>query len=296
MKTMEDDEQEPITIVDVCCGKGVFSMLASYIFQDDVRIRNIIMLDKATIKWNHVDIVNTSAEKDKRPMIEPWAQCNLHEIDQVVDRLESIPNPVALVGIHLCKTLSPTCAGIVNAMDPSHCPFFVLAPCCLPRVVTQSDRKIGDRAVIEVRQYESQSEREIRRVAKDNRDAAMMRKPSLRPTFRSDQVDIIGKEAQTEWFPCWKCGEVGHLKADCPSTQTTGRPQLVKPPLLKIDVSKVLESDRPFDIYCELLQTSLQRDSVEVVETGLVNNKVEHQRENWNNGRKSIYIVATTLL
>ena len=292
ISNMNDDDEE-ITIVDVCSGKGIFSMLASYVFQNDHRVKHIIMLDKASIKWNHIDIINQNAAEECRPLIETW-QCNLHEIDQVVDRLESIQTPVSLIGIHLCKTLGPACIGIVNSLDSSHCPLLVLAPCCLPRAVTHTKRNTVKQSTIEIRQHESKSQREARRVAKEKRNAAMMRKRSkpLESFTRGDQVDILIENTQPQGA-CWKCGSVGHLKADCPSTQTTGKPPLIKPPVIEIDVSNVLSSSRPFDAYCDLLATSIQRNLVEVVETGLFNNKSEHQRGNWNNGRKSIYIVAT---
>lgn len=124
MNKNQDIGNEPITVVDVCCGKGIFSMLASYIFQYDSRIHQIVMLDKASIKWNHVDVANTSASAERRPKIELWYNCNLHEVDDVVNQLEGLQTPLALVGIHLCKTLSPRLVGIANAIGPSRCPFY----------------------------------------------------------------------------------------------------------------------------------------------------------------------------
>lgn len=284
-----DENEEPITIVDVCSGKGIFSMLASYIFRNNSHVAKIIMLDKAEIKWNHVHIVNVNAEEEKRPTIDTW-QCNLHEFDEVVNQLESIT--IAMVGIHLCKTLSPTCIGIVNSLGTSNCPFFVLAPCCLPRAVQK--RTIGKKSVIEIRQFETEIEKETRKMAKRRRDAAMTRKPPARPTSMSDQINILSDNGEDKAeAPCWKCGMLGHVKADCPSTQITGKPQLIKPPLTEIDVSNVLDSERPFDTYCTLLSRTIQRNNVTIVDTGLVNDKVTHQKGNWNNGRKSIYIVSS---
>ena len=36
-------EENPITIIDVCSGKGIFSMLASYVFRNNGQVSNIIM-------------------------------------------------------------------------------------------------------------------------------------------------------------------------------------------------------------------------------------------------------------
>mmetsp|Transcript_11596 Transcript_11596/g.16913 ORF Transcript_11596/g.16913 Transcript_11596/m.16913 type:complete len:262 (-) Transcript_11596:1806-2591(-) len=259
------------------------------------------MLDKADIQWNHIQVINERSIHDKRPFIETWKNCNLHEVDQVAHRLESIAaqTPVAMVGIHLCKTLSPTCIGIVNSMEASHCPFLILAPCCLPRVV--ASRK---RSVLDIRQYETGEEREIRRIAKERRNAAMARRKRAHREQETltmgDQIGSnLGRIEGLGGMPlevladaCWKCGEVGHLRADCPSSQRTGKPSLIKPPSVEIDVSGILDSDKPFDTYCNLLSTTLQRN-VRVVETGLVNDKAAHQKGNWNNGRKLIYIIAT---
>lgn len=276
-------EEKEITLVDVCCGKGILSLLCSYVFKYESKVHKIIMLDNANIKWAHIKEANNRAKIDGRPKIESWAKCNLHESDEVVSRLESVETPLALVGIHLCKTLSPTAVGIVNSIDPLVCPFFLLAPCCLPRVVVQSKiKKKG--SIIEVRQYETHAEREARRIAKERRSAAMTRS---RPATMRDQIDI-----SVENSACWRCGEIGHRKADCPSLQVSGKPQLLKTPSVKIDVSGVLDSEKPFEFYCSLLATTIQRDEVTLVNSGLVNEKAEHQKNNWNNERKSLFIVA----
>lgn len=307
-------DNEPITIVDVCCGKGIFSMLASYIFQDDSRIHQIVMLDKASIKWNHVEAANASASAERRPRIESWANCNLHEVDHVVNRLEGLQTPLALVGIHLCKTLSPTCVGIANAIGSSRCPFLCLAPCCLPRaVVSQATKykKTGN-PIIEVLQYESPQQREKRFIARQQRDNAKNRaqpsvcyfcrsvdhpisKCGLLPTNENEKKEIFQNAALSA--SCWKCGQSGHNKANCPSDQTTGKPPLAKPPVFQMDVSKVLNSENPFDAYCSLLSETLQRDHVRLMETGLKNDKdkTQHQENcmNWNRGRRTVYIIAT---
>ena len=192
---------------------------------------------------------------------------------------------------------------------------------------------------IEIRQYETPEERDNRNIAKIRRDAAMLRGKvgrgekkksanTIRPVTRGDQAlailshdddvdDDNSSNAANEC--CWKCGEYGHVKANCPSKQSTGKPQLILPPQLMLDVSDVFlkreEEERPFLSYCNLLKTSIQRSHVLVEETDLnnkhddddtknennkskknsnKNNKNKNQTNNWNNERKSVYIVART--
>eukprot|EP00978_Attheya_sp_CCMP212_P044166 scaffold302762_cov42-Attheya_sp.AAC.3 len=74
-------------------------------------------------------MVNQAAKIENRPFIDCWSNCNLHKIDEIVKCLEAQETPVALIGIHLCKTLSPTCVGVVNSLTEKQCTsFFVLAP------------------------------------------------------------------------------------------------------------------------------------------------------------------------
>jgi len=315
--------EHPITLVDVCCGKGVFSTLASYVFSNDPRIQRIIMLDKQDIRWSHVQAANDDntnntvpASFQPRPPIEAWGNCDLHSVDEILTRFEALPKPssVALVGIHLCKTLSPTCVGIVNALGPDRCPFLCLAPCCLPRAVVSQNAlkyrtKLGN-PVIKVRVYESPSDRTERLAAQKLRDDAKQRGGHARchlcdgdgrhpihechllPTNETERIDIFRRAALEA--PCWKCGEPGHNRDRCPN-QTAGKPSaaLTRPPFVTMNVSEVLEAESPFVAYCGLLAETVQRDCVRLMETGLTNSKAQHQdRRNWIGGRKSVYIVA----
>jgi hypothetical protein len=315
---MNRDIETPITVVDVCCGKGVFSMLASYVFQGDQRVAKIIMLDKANnINWNHIGAANQEALGENRPRIETWGGCNLHETDELIDRLEyealASQAPLALIGIHLCKNLSPTCVGIVNALGHEQCPFLCLAPCCLPRaVLTQSNKyEKHSNGIIEVSQRETPKERQDRRTAAQRRinskkrgatpavcilcqsPAHAVHQCRLLPLDEQERIGVF--QAAAANTPCWKCGVVGHFKADCPSDQTSSLPALVKPSVSRLDVSKVLKTESPFETYCCLLSTTLQREQIKLVATGLASDASQHQDEgsNWNSERKSIYIVAT---
>jgi hypothetical protein len=297
----------PISLVDVCCGKGICSMLASYLFQNDPRVSKVVMLDKANdLDWSHIDVANQHAVRENRPKIETY-QCNLFEMDDMIEWLGSTSDetPIAFIGIHLCKNLSPTLVGIVNALGSTKAPFLCLAPCCLPRVVLQEGRN----QLLEVAQYESTMQRQARLVAAQRRRKAQQRRSPciicqstnhrvhqcpLYPSSEEDQVEILQLAAALE--PCWKCGEVGHLKRDCPSDQSSCLPALIPRPVTNRDVSRIIQSDNPFASYCDLLSTTIERETVQRFETGLKNTESirrEHGN-NWNRDRKSIYIVATT--
>ena len=164
---------------------------------------------------------------------------------------------------------------------------------------------------IDVMTYETDDERIERKKALARRRAAMKRfsdcecflckstshrvqNCNLLPADVDMQMDIFRKSAAS--MPCWRCGELGHQKRECPSEQAAGKPSLVQPPHLSLDVSSVMDSDRPFEAYCELLSTALDRPNVRIEENLLVNNrrvKKQHTDSNWNSGRKSTFIIGT---
>ena len=306
----------PISLVDVCCGKGVCSMLASYVFQNDSRVSKIVMVDKANgLDWSHIAVANQDAVTECRPLIETY-QYNLFEMDDIVDwfgsslNTDKVETPIAFIGIHLCKNLSPTLVGIGNALGSTKAPFLCLAPCCLPPVVLKNGGKHSNH-LLEVAQYESPMQRQARLMsATKRRNARQRRNPCILchstdhrvwqcnfflSSSQEDQVKILQRAADVE--PCWKCGELGHTKKDCPaSDQKSSLPPLIPRPVTKRDVSNVLQSGDPFASYCNLLSTTIDRQSVQIFETGLKNTE-SFRREhgnNWNRGRKSTYIVATT--
>ena len=329
-----------INLVDLCCGKGICSMLASYVFQGDPRVSKIIMLDNnSELDWSHVSIVNRHAIQDHRPLIETH-QGNLFEMDDVIQLLsnnndydndafetdENEISPLAFIGIHLCKNLSPTFVGIANALGSKKVPFLCLAPCCLPRVVLGGRKnQSGDgtktrKRLLEVAQYESPFQRQARLVAaKRRRQAKQRRSPCLlcQSTDHrlhqcshfslmgpSEQQKLLKRAAELE--PCWKCGEIGHVKSECPSNQTSSLPPLIPRAVTRLDVSPItkilttnnIKSDDidPFESYCNLLSKAIERDEKHLFESGLENThaKSRQHESNWNRGRKSIFIVATT--
>ncbi|KAL7539359.1 hypothetical protein ACHAWF_006384 [Thalassiosira exigua] len=335
MERKRSSQDAPVILLDVCCGKGILSMLASYLFRGKTssHVSNIIMLDKQQdINWNHIVASNENASEEGRPSIKTWGGCNLNEIDQVLERLEAIDDkagnsiePFALVGIHLCKQLSPSCVGVANALGPERAPFLCLAPCCLPRIARNMPKSKGKQGgkgqsdSLPVRKYESKTEREARKEANRRRDGANKRtfadvpcylcaeihpihKCNLLPADENERIDIFQKAAASN--PCWKCGEIGHFRKDCPSIQLASKPRVALPPAIDLDVASLLQtkhknhtSKGTFESYCDLLATAVQRDDMQVVDSGLVNHSVQHNnaanRDNWNRDRKSIFIVAS---
>lgn len=281
-----DDKEEPLIVVDVCCGKGLFSMLLSYMmgsfWKSDASITRIIMLDKMTSKdvsWSHVHGANKTASEENRPSMELWEGCNLHDYDIVLSRLQGLEATLALVGIHLCKTLGPSCVSLANGCGPKKCPFLCLAPCCMPRLVTTKKAKSR---CIPVNLYENEQERKNRLDAMKRRNEALRRGrhgecylcagqhrvrdcPQL-PMDGEERVSVLQKATAT--VPCWRCGVVGHFKADCPSTLS--RPPRLEPPCVTMNVEGLLQEPQPFGRYCQLIADTVQSfSSKHVVETGL---------------------------
>ena len=126
-----------------------------------------------------------------------------------------------------------------------------------------------------------------------------MHKCNLLPADENERLVIFQKAAALN--PCWKCGKIGHFRKDCPSTQQASKPRLALPPTVELDVASVLDpsvgSEGPFEQYCGLLATAIQRDNIDVMDVGLVNNSAQHDNAanlgNWNRDRKSIFIVAS---
>ena len=68
------------------------------------------------INWDHIHRTNEDVTKFTSEMdttegfagipIDIWDGCNIHD-EGMLSKLEAIPDRLAVVGIHLCKTLSP---------------------------------------------------------------------------------------------------------------------------------------------------------------------------------------------
>jgi hypothetical protein len=107
---------------------------------------------------------------------------------------------------------------------------------------------------------------------------------------KEEQIDLRQQEHAVR-VPCWKCGELGHFKPDCPSENTSSAPPAMAPPVVLMDVSNILENPKPFQGYCQLLADTLENREIKIVKPGLKNSG-NHQAGNWNSERKSIFIVV----
>lgn len=149
-------------VLDLCAGKGMLSFLISYLKHP--KISSIVMLEKATIDWSHIEESNKTAHQEQRPSIDIWKETNLHDYDEVLDRMLALPHPIAMCGIHLCKQLGPSFCGLYNGLGRKTI-YGCLSPCCMPRAVTTQKKNSKKRKIftISVQQAETIKERLDRR-------------------------------------------------------------------------------------------------------------------------------------
>ena len=149
-------------VLDACAGKGLLSFLLSYLKHP--KIKSIVMLEKATIDWSHIEESNKTAEEEMRPGISIWENTNLHDYDDVLDRMLALQHPIAMCGIHLCKQLGPSFCGLYNGLG-GKCIYGCLSPCCMPRAVTTQKRNTKNRKTftLSIQLAETAEERRDRR-------------------------------------------------------------------------------------------------------------------------------------
>ena len=301
--------ETPFIAVDGCCGKALFSMLLSYLAaeHDDLSsLSRIILFDKdRNIDWRHVQSANQSrlelthgSGQRPRPIMEVWAGINLHDYDSsILPKLQSYNTPIALTGIHLCKTLGPAFVSLANQLGRHQAPYLCLAPCCLPRRT----------AILSIGQYEAPMQRNVRLQMTQNRHLARERWQAKCYVCQENHhvLDCPRKyhySNEEAWnnavasaliqLPCWKCGKIGHRRDECRDDEMNNGlvPALVKK---RMDLSILRDTDL-YESYCEILATFVQHtERLEVVDSGLTSPHSDENESNWNRHRKSIFIVAT---
>jgi len=314
-----------ITVIDLCSGKGVFSMLLTYLAGLGIRTQNddnhsnnvtykeqphawcsvfctigrCIMIDRMDINWKHIsaaneDVVlfNSSCREQgsgssMKPIssilnergdiienyddsillakipIDTWPGTNIHD-DEVLERINTLPGRIAIVGIHLCKGLSPRAIGITNICGPQKIPFLCLAPCCLPRLnaghlcIPVHEEEEGKKKRLAVEQRRNRIRKAFCSICNEKNHFA--RHCPLLPTDPEQRLAMLAKHQV-----CWKCGALGHEKQSC----TGKRPLFIPPPSVTLDLNEVKNALSPFDTYCErLLETiEVQNDACSNIST-----------------------------
>ena len=216
-------------------------------------LQGITMVEKnMKIDWSHIAVANSELGDPVVSLpsglpIDLKAGVNIHT-EELEESFRGLPGPVAMVGIHLCRGLSPRCIGLFNMLGPK-APFLALAPCCVPQAHVKT---------IEVHIYETPEER-TRRIDSNARRARVVHSacrycgkedhavkvcPSL-PSGLSEEVRQEKIRQAILEAPCWRCGQKGHQKADCTAPQAAGRPPRVIKPMLHLDMSEVRAGRRP---------------------------------------------------
>uniref|UniRef100_A0A7S2Y0C6 CCHC-type domain-containing protein n=1 Tax=Fibrocapsa japonica TaxID=94617 RepID=A0A7S2Y0C6_9STRA len=227
--------------------------------------------------------------------IDIWASCNIHT-DNFVDRLEGLTAEgvqIALVGIHLCKGLSPRFLSVCNLLGTDKCPFFCLAPCCLPRLTQES---------INVFLYETNEERQVRQESLQRRKRARQRICWIcsDPSHQTKLCPLLPTETEeraktlSDHIVCWRCGEYGHDKVKCSSDQSSTRPQLIKAPAVSIPVEVIQQSPSPFDEYCKQLMMTISVQDTSQKESHVVTlagNDERHDTRNKIGQRKCTWLL-----
>ena len=150
-----ENEEERITIVDLCSGYGYLGMFLSELL-DESKVRKIYLIDKEfpqvgkkakENRMSNAHIVGVGADEDDDAQVESWRpnyripifirKVDLKGCDQVQSMQTHLfgetkfaKSPVIILGIHLCGTLSFKACEMFNANANAF--KLILKPCCLP--------------------------------------------------------------------------------------------------------------------------------------------------------------------
>ena len=147
-----DDAALPLVdVADLCCGKGFFGMLLSYIAAWHPllqgRIGSIVLVEKnLKVRWEHIEAANadvaaadSASNADVIRAVLPimvWRGANIHDEAFEIQLHHHCKPPgqpqarrLLLVGIHLCRRLSSRFVELVNSLGPRLVVKAVLAPC-----------------------------------------------------------------------------------------------------------------------------------------------------------------------
>ena len=179
--------------------------------------------------------------------VEIWSGCDLLQYDDIVDRLlqssaatastfnsnhtgydistgstsDTTVNgtTLALVGIHLCNHLTPTLISIANMLGPIKCPFLLVAPCCLPRVVRSAARNadninannnnnhVDKDYTLHIYQYETPNQRLARVLRFRHRQEQLASNRNKKGNIQQQSSNISC---------CLYCHDIGHNLRSCP--------------------------------------------------------------------------------
>ncbi len=138
-----DAHTKPVTVVDLCSGKGYLAMLLSELLPKD-KVSRIVLVDKAwplngqdeplphQINWDHIydyyedwPITLTTSKQDLK------CKSSVRGMKRRI--LDEAPGDIVVLAVHLCGTLSLKALDLFNSHEK--CSFLVLKPCCLPGLV-----------------------------------------------------------------------------------------------------------------------------------------------------------------
>jgi len=139
IEKFSQSKADPIMIVDVCSGKGFFSLLAAHEFPNS----HVLMIDKDT----RMDVQHIQSRSNMHLWsVDIVVTANLNE--RIREEIRSFQQKkennarVIMVGMHLCGDLSPRAVELFDQLleDVHH---LILAPCCLHKV---HDSKLKQKA------------------------------------------------------------------------------------------------------------------------------------------------------